>query len=1230
MRLVQNSGYAAKALSWLLVILLFSIIYAARARGDLPQLDAHDNHVKGGGSSGGEDGCPCGGRADGFYADMTAVPRCIAYCKCRGGEAVGRGRCEEGSLYSSVLQSCGPPRMSACHAGVGDRGSQRRQALASKYWSRTLELARSGGGRSSRRRKLLQADAGSPDGDASVLRQWVPQIVDPQALLQNWSRAENTLDACSWYGVTCNPLKRVVSLDLSNSGLGGPVAPELRQLSQLRTLNFSSNAFSGSLAWAAGLTQLILLDVSNNSFTGSRAWLAGLRALVYLDVNRCMHLDASDVGFVRHLSRLEYFNALGSNLEGDANAALAPLSSFHLVDLSFNRLRGNFTWLDNKASLVYLALDDGYDAAGASLEGLFSSRNLDYLSLRHVNAGGFLWWLRDLSGLDNLDISYNRFDLRALPLSGAVPSHTALRMLFIEGPGYSGSLSWVGQMQRLTILRLGNSSFDGSDLTATWLANLSQLAVVQLPGDAFAPATPPVGVNLTAFQHMRSLAALTLTGANISGRIPPQFGLMENLTSLELKGNSLEGPVPEELASCRKLRTLALAGNRLTGGVPGALARLPGLQALDLSGNKLSGSLPVWNSSELQSLELSGNGFAGPFPGLVAPNLLTLNLSSNKLYGSVPALSSLPNLQTFDISNNQLTGSVPHFSSQALLSNQTGLFKYNASSNYFSGAPLATLGNLTARQVAAAQAGNCLSAAGTSQTLALSFPQKSRAQCAAFCGVGVNAAPCGGKGSCRLDELADLAPTCACNAGYITGAVPTSCAVAPPPPPSPSASPPAASNGGSSSDAEDCDDDDGTQLDQGFLDELCTQMVKRTRLREVEAATDKFSPERLLGEGGYGAVYLGKAAGGQMWAVKRASRASQESLGVFQNEVKLIAKINHRNLVTLLGYCCERGEQLLLYEYVPNGTLLDHLRLNPKYRTEPMTFEERVGIAVGAARGLHYLHSFAKDPIVHRDVKSGNILIDANMQAKVCDFGLSKILPGGAKDEHLTTRIAGTPGYLDPDYYNTFQVTAKSDVYSFGVVLLELLTGRPPVMEISSNTVRTWEPIALERWARMYMVTGEILEMLDPAIKSEVSMAKVKLLTAVASACLLPAARDRPHMSQVSRYLDMIESAEGDDVLTGVSVDHPLRLGEPLPLLATELASRSESQVEASSELHPGGAPGGTGAGTGAGTGTGIGASAGAGAGGAAGVSFYQTSRENSFSNGSDPQAPISKVFSGR
>ncbi|XP_011013798.1 PREDICTED: probable receptor-like protein kinase At5g24010 [Populus euphratica] len=315
-------------------------------------------------------------------------------------------------------------------------------------------------------------------------------------------------------------------------------------------------------------------------------------------------------------------------------------------------------------------------------------------------------------------------------------------------------------------------------------------------------------------------------------------------------------------------------------------------------------------------------------------------------------------------------------------------------------------------------------------------------------------------------------------------------------------------------------------------------------LAEILAATHNFNPKLLIGEGGFGKVYKGTLESGMKVAVKRSDSSHGQGLPEFQTEVMVLSKIQHRNLVSLVGYCDEGSEMILVFEFMEKGTLRDHLYSrkeclkNPSAKTE-LTWEQRLEICIGSAKGLHYLHTGPDGGIFHRDVKSTNILLDEHYVAKVADFGLSK--QGMPDPDHISMSFKGTFGYLDPEYFRTFQLTNKSDVYSFGVVLLEVLCARPPVVDSQQK-----EEINLAEWGMFWHKEGQLEKIIDPLLAGHINLDSLRKFGEIVEKCLKPQGADRPNMHDVCWDLEYAmqlqqtavhREAHEDTTTTGVSSD---------------------------------------------------------------------------------------------
>ncbi|KAL8139530.1 hypothetical protein V2J09_005551 [Rumex salicifolius] len=290
--------------------------------------------------------------------------------------------------------------------------------------------------------------------------------------------------------------------------------------------------------------------------------------------------------------------------------------------------------------------------------------------------------------------------------------------------------------------------------------------------------------------------------------------------------------------------------------------------------------------------------------------------------------------------------------------------------------------------------------------------------------------------------------------------------------------------------------------------------------QELHEATNGFALDNLLGEGGFGPVYKGVFANGREVAVKQLKIGGKQGEREFMAEVEIIGRIHHRHLVSLVGYCIFDSRRLLVYEYMPNQTLHYHLH---EQKSPGLDWVTRIKVAVGAARGIAYLHEDCHPRIIHRDIKSSNILLDAKFEARVSDFGLAKLALD--VDTHISTRVMGTFGYMAPEYATSGKLTDKSDVYSFGVVLLELVTGRRPVDES--------QPVgdeSLVQWARPLLNyaldTGQVDGLVDPSLENNYVKSELFLMIEAAAACVRHSAAKRPRMGQVIRAFDALSPAD--------------------------------------------------------------------------------------------------------
>ncbi|KAF8043614.1 hypothetical protein BT93_A1822 [Corymbia citriodora subsp. variegata] len=325
-------------------------------------------------------------------------------------------------------------------------------------------------------------------------------------------------------------------------------------------------------------------------------------------------------------------------------------------------------------------------------------------------------------------------------------------------------------------------------------------------------------------------------------------------------------------------------------------------------------------------------------------------------------------------------------------------------------------------------------------------------------------------------------------------------------------------------------------------------------LMELDTATDHFNENRILGRGGQGIVYKGMLIDGTIIAVKKSKIIDAGQVEQFVNEIIILSQINHRNVVKLLGLCLESEVPLLVYEFVPNGTLYQYLHdLEGEFI---VSWETRLRIANEVAGALSYLHSAAAIPIYHRDIKSSNILLDEKYRAKVADFGASRSIT--IEQTHLTTMVRGTFGYLDPEYYRTSQFTDKSDVYSFGVVLVELLTGEKPISQLRAEEGRN-----LASYFVISMEENRLFDVLDKEVLDHGEKEEIIAVSSLAERCLSPNGRDRPTMKEVVTELELVRSLRNAPVVQQIEgeIDR-IRTGSVHASRVIPAWMRPEAEVE--------------------------------------------------------------------
>ena len=285
-------------------------------------------------------------------------------------------------------------------------------------------------------------------------------------------------------------------------------------------------------------------------------------------------------------------------------------------------------------------------------------------------------------------------------------------------------------------------------------------------------------------------------------------------------------------------------------------------------------------------------------------------------------------------------------------------------------------------------------------------------------------------------------------------------------------------------------------------------------IAEIRTATRNFDDSFVIGRGGFGNVYKGFIDNtATTVAIKRLNSTSNQGACEFLTEIDMLSKLRYLHLVSLIGYCDDNGEMILVYDYMAHGTLRDHICNS---NNSPLMWKQRLQICLGAAKGLDYLHTGTKHAIIHRDVKSTNIVLDGKWVAKISDFGLSKMGPENESFTHISTNVKGTFGYLDPEYFSTCKLTTKSDVYAFGVVLFEVVAGRAAVdMRLEE------EQHSLAGWARLCIQEGKLDQLIDHSLTGQISAACLEAFVGIGGRCIHFQPKERPAMADVVKGLEL-------------------------------------------------------------------------------------------------------------
>lgn len=953
----------------------------------------------------------------------------------------------------------------------------------------------------------------------------IPQSLSSLSLLRALYLHNNSLSGDVPPGIFSGNSLQVVNL--SGNYLTGRISSGIS--SNLRVLDLSYNNFSGLIPINfSRSSQLRLINLSYNRFSGEiPASIGALQWLQYLWLDSNL-LVGTLPSAILNCTSLVHFSAQDNFISGNIPATIGAMPVLEVLSLSSNNLSGMvpvsvFCNVSNPRSLrfVYLGNNELTGVAKPPIGCTFKN-GLEVLDV-HGNriVGEFPNWVADIPTLRVLDLSGNLFtgslnlgNLTSLEelrlannsLNGQLPGELAqcrlLRVLDLEGNQFTGKIKIPGifaNLKNLRVLSLGRNRFVGSidiDVGGTQSLEVLNLSENELNGvipDEVLQLTNLTTLNLSfnnfsgqvpvKIGDMRSLMVLNLSNCGFSGTIPASIGSLMRLRVLDLSKQNISGSLPAELFGLPNLEVVALQENNLQGDVIEGFSSLVGLKYLNLSSNTLSGDVPatfgflrslnvlslsdnqitglipleLGNCSDLEVLQLAENRLVGNIPNSLSrlshlkeldlghnnldgdipveiskcTDLQYLNLDSNHLSGSVPgSLSKLLQLRLLDLSSNNLSGSIPEN-----LSHIPSLQNLNLSSNHLEGEIPKSLGSHFNNPSLFANTNLC----GFPLKKECSYVRRKKRKsilliCVALAGVLFLTVCCCGyiisllRWRKRIKDKASWGEK--------------------------KPSPPRRSSKSRSS-------------SENGVPKL-VMFTSKITLPEALEATRQFDEENVLSRGKYGMVFKASFTDGMVLAIRRLPDGFLDNR-VFKKEAEMLGKVKHRNLTVLRGYYAGPPDiRLLVYDYMPNGNLATLLQEASHHDGHVLNWPMRHLIAVGIARGITFLHSLE---MVHGDIKPQNVLFDADFEAHLSEFGLDRLTFPTPIEASTSTPSIGTVGYVAPEVVLTGQVTREGDVYSFGIVLLEILTGKKPIMFEQDEDI--------VKWVKKQLQKGQISELLD-------------------------------------------------------------------------------------------------------------------------------------------------------
>ncbi|KAF5754053.1 putative protein kinase RLK-Pelle-LRR-Xb-1 family [Helianthus annuus] len=966
-----------------------------------------------------------------------------------------------------------------------------------------------------------------------------------EAPIDGWlfANSSSSNNCCKWVGVICDSSSgRIVGLQLPNKRLSGDFSHSIFNLVHLKTLNLShnylkgsvpvslfhlphlevvnlsSNHFSGELPVGIDLPALQVFDISDNLFNGSLPsglcvnstrirdlrfavnYFTGIIPPQFRDCRFLEHLClasnylSGDIPeFLFRLPRLREL-ALQDNRFTAINVIGSFSSRLVRLDVSSNRLSGNIPdFFRDFPKLSYFSAHSNY-LSGVMPSSLLNSPTISSLNLRNNSLDGLIDFnCSAMVSLTSVDLGTNNF-------SGTLPADLVscrkLKGLNLARNKFVGEIpESFKNFDSLAYLSVSNCSFNNLSSSLKILQHCRNLTVLILTMNFYGEQLP-----YDDDLQFKSLKALVIANCRLTGSIPLWVNGLTRLQLLDLSWNDLTGTIPTFLGEFKSLFYLDLSNNSLSGEIPKSLTELPSLISRDISLEEPAPDFPFFKKRNttgrgLQyrqimsfppSIDLNTNNLTGPiwpeFGDL--KKLHVLDLRHNNLSGTIPSsLSGMRSVETLDLSYNNLTGTIPPSLVKLSFLSKFSVAYNNLSGSVPSGGQFTTFTNASYE----GNRGLCGEGRAIYTCESKTIPEST-----------------GGRPKKKIGKVVGMAVGICFGTLFLVGLMFMVVVRA---------------TGRQEVDPEiedRFDDDDYSKKNDEYESQLVLfhSNSEYLSIDDVLKSTNCFDQSNIIGCGGFGLVFKATLPNNQKVAIKKLSGDCGQVDREFQAEVETLSRAQHPNLVLLQGYCKYKKERLLIYSFMENGSLDYWLHEKPDGRSR-LDWTTRLRIAQGAIRGLAYLHQSCEPHILHRDIKSSNILLDENFEAHLADFGLARlILP---YDTHVTTDLVGTLGYIPPEYGQASVASYKGDVYSFGVVLLELLTGRRPMDMCKPKGGRE-----LISWVMQMKTEKRENEVMDSCIFNKEQASEMLKVLELACACLNESPKLRPSTQELLSSLDNI------------------------------------------------------------------------------------------------------------